>query len=487
MATQWSVIANRKDKRGQKVWTEFRVDAVAAGGCPAQAGALVLLDSCGKIDSSLLPALPSSSCCIELEVNGVKVPDQNVLNFIPQNNIEITYGNAGEVYFNVVGTPSSCATYLCTPSGCAIDVGISAPTHPGMMLISQPGNCSAVWADPQVQGLYPAGSTICPAPAYVEPTCIQPIGIGIQDPNGDLRWLQGSYFGSPSTIALDVNVVNPLTVEFPSEIEVTQATTPWVVVGSADVVSTANSSNVPLEASTTIGSVKISGGVLTITAGSDLITTDQVNLSIGQTVYLSGLSYATFLNGTYVTVTSLVGLRQFTATPPTDSPALYGDTYDTGSAAPSNAVFIGSTVDLSNGVAITKITVQVTSDQSSGFDGFQLQYSPDNVNWDHVQSATLTSGNTANMQGGVFAKYVRVLYVNGSVAQTYFRLQTILSPQSMCPTVKNLELLTQADDCAIVARSVLTGRTLPGGSRYTDVITDVYGSLQTVVGGQAAV
>src|SRR5208282_352490 len=203
MATQWSVIANRKDKRGQKVWTEFRVDAVAAGGCPAQAGALVLLDSCGKIDSSLLPALPSSSCCIELEVNGVKVPDQNVLNFIPQNNIEITYGNAGEVYFNVVGTPSSCATYLCTPSGCAIDVGISAPTHPGMMLISQPGNCSAVWADPQVQGLYPAGSTICPAPAYVEPTCIQPILMGGADCNGVLQNVATTTGGELITLAQD--------------------------------------------------------------------------------------------------------------------------------------------------------------------------------------------------------------------------------------------------------------------------------------------
>jgi len=239
MATQWSVIANRKDKRGQVARTEYRIDAVTAGGCPAQAGALVLLDSCGKIDSSLLPPIPSSSCCIELEVNGVKVPDQNTANFIAQNNIEITYDNAGGIYFNVTGTPSSCAEYLCTPSGCPIDVGLSAPTHPGMMLISQPGNCSAIWADPQVQGLYPAGSPICPAPAYVAPTCIQPIGIGIQDANGDLQWLQGSFAGSPAVFALDVNVVNPLTVTFSeSSICVTQCTTPWVVSGAVSVTGT---------------------------------------------------------------------------------------------------------------------------------------------------------------------------------------------------------------------------------------------------------
>src|SRR5208282_5439637 len=38
-----------------------------------------------------------------------------------------------------------------------INVSGNQPTHAGQLLISQPGNASAVWADPQIQGLYPEG------------------------------------------------------------------------------------------------------------------------------------------------------------------------------------------------------------------------------------------------------------------------------------------------------------------------------------------
>jgi hypothetical protein len=54
--TQWSVIANRKDKAHQGFWTEWRVGAVSVGGTAAQAGSIVLLGPDGKIDRSLLPA-----------------------------------------------------------------------------------------------------------------------------------------------------------------------------------------------------------------------------------------------------------------------------------------------------------------------------------------------------------------------------------------------------------------------------------------------
>lgn len=78
-----------------------------------------------------------------------------------------------------------------------INVAGNVPTHPGMLLISQPGNEDAVWADPQVQGLYPAGSAIDSPPAtYIAPTTIQPVLIGgsqsgvlealKQDANGNL-------------------------------------------------------------------------------------------------------------------------------------------------------------------------------------------------------------------------------------------------------------------------------------------------------------
>ena len=56
----------------------------------------------------------------------------------------------------------------------------AAPTHPGEVLISQPDG-SAAFADPLVQGLYAAGSSIFSPPAYIPPTTIQPVLIGGSD------------------------------------------------------------------------------------------------------------------------------------------------------------------------------------------------------------------------------------------------------------------------------------------------------------------
>jgi len=44
------------------------------------------------------------------------------------------------------------ASELMTPTDPVVVSG-NAPTHAGMLLISQPGNKTAVWADPLVQGL----------------------------------------------------------------------------------------------------------------------------------------------------------------------------------------------------------------------------------------------------------------------------------------------------------------------------------------------
>jgi hypothetical protein len=185
MAPIYSVLANRKDKANQPFWTEYRVPAVD-GCCPAQPGAIVLLGPDCKIDPCLMPPIPSG---LVIEINGVPSPCQDVLNFIPGMGIEITYSPDCGYIFTATGSMAcGSAAYLCTDIvGTKVEVDISHPTHAGQMLISQPGNTTAIWTDPQVQGLYAAGSPICPAPAYVAPTCIQPILIGGADCNGVLQ------------------------------------------------------------------------------------------------------------------------------------------------------------------------------------------------------------------------------------------------------------------------------------------------------------
>lgn len=242
MSPIWSIIGNRKDKPNQPFWTEYRVPAVD-GCCPAEPGAIVLLGPDCKIAPCLLPASPDTD---EVFVNGVAVPfgpaAPNFNNTTPaapggssniiwqtdgSGNISAYYTTSGTtVHFDqilsgtntvasmVVGSGASLtvacpgsgiieATELATDNCTPVVTNISHPTHPGMLLISQPGNASAAWMDPQVQGLYAAGSTICPAPAYVAPTCIQPILIGGADCNGVLQNVSVTTGGEFVTIAQD--------------------------------------------------------------------------------------------------------------------------------------------------------------------------------------------------------------------------------------------------------------------------------------------
>jgi hypothetical protein len=250
-ALELSVIVNRRDKVGQVPWTEWRAGATYS--CSANPYSLVMTGAAGTIDPCLLPAIPSSL----IEVNGTPVTDQSTLNFIPGTGIVITFGPNGEVTFTNTGasstsfaditsgtnltstmTVSTGAVLTYTLEGVVnanevgtIDIAGNLPTHPGEILISQPGNTSAVWADPLVQGLYAAGSAINFPPTYTPPTTIQPVLMGAEDANKELQNLVLTPYGSPAENALNVYVVNPTEAQvvFPSSVPVTQSTSPWVV------------------------------------------------------------------------------------------------------------------------------------------------------------------------------------------------------------------------------------------------------------------
>lgn len=203
-----SVLINRQDEPGQVAWTEWRVGI--AYGCPANPGDLVGLGANGTIDPCLLP----STTGLLIEVSGTPVDNQNVLNFIPGSGITIVSDPSGGLTISATGSPSDCgsAAYLCTDEmGIEVEVDLSHPTHPGQLLISQPGNTTAIWADPLVQGLYPAGSSISSPPAYSPPTTIQPVLIGGEDCNGVLQNIAVTTGGVIVSISqdqeTDVNVL----------------------------------------------------------------------------------------------------------------------------------------------------------------------------------------------------------------------------------------------------------------------------------------
>lgn len=89
----------------------------------------------------------------------------------------------------------------------------------------------------------------------------------------------------------------------------------------------------------------------------------------------------------------------------------------------SGGVFTGTYENVTN---YAVISVSIISDQSSAASGFVFQWSSDGVNLDRTETTNLTGG----VQGRAFsltvrAKFFRIVYTNGAVGQTIFRLSTI--------------------------------------------------------------
>lgn len=96
-----------------------------------------------------------------------------------------------------------------------------------------------------------------------------------------------------------------------------------------------------------------------------------------------------------------------------------------------NGVLTGTGEDVS-GHAL--ITVSVFSSHASATDGLQLQQSTNNLDWDFVDSYTIPATTGKTFSVAVVAKYFRVVYTNGGIMQTAFRLQTIYSKEDKKPS-----------------------------------------------------
>lgn len=141
--------------------------------------------------------------------------------------------------------------------------------------------------------------------------------------------------------------------------------------------------------------------------------------------------------------------------------------------------FTGSPVmDL---VTLGEITVQVQvlTDQPGTL---QIQFSPDNTNWDHIVTSLVTANNSTSVATGIHGRYCRIVMTNTSASnQTFLRLQTILVPGVVSPTIKDLDTAITADDNALVSHSVITGRTTAGGGSFVDVKVNPSGALTCAV------
>lgn len=111
-------------------------------------------------------------------------------------------------------------------------------------------------------------------------------------------------------------------------------------------------------------------------------------------------------------------------------------------------VFTGTGVDV---LAYPAISVAVFANQVSGTLGLSLQQSSDNTNWDIIDAYTIPASTGKTFTIASTARYFRVVYTNGGVAQTVFRLQTILHTQPVKGSTHSLvDVLTLQNDAELV-------------------------------------
>jgi hypothetical protein len=117
-----------------------------------------------------------------------------------------------------------------------------------------------------------------------------------------------------------------------------------------------------------------------------------------------------------------------------------------------SATFTGTGEDVHDYGALT---CQLYADEDSAANGMTFQFSTDNTNWDDVYSFTMTGGETRRFQFPVCAQYFRLVYTNGTTAQTVFRVQTLLKHTNTLTSIHKIEDNVSTDRSAQLVKAGL--------------------------------
>lgn len=104
-----------------------------------------------------------------------------------------------------------------------------------------------------------------------------------------------------------------------------------------------------------------------------------------------------------------------------------------------SATFTGLPDDVTQA---STVSVFAKSDEKGVTGGMEFQFSTDAVNWNTVGTHTVLAGAVCVVESTVVAQFFRILYTNGTTAQTTFELQTILSPRRNIKIIKNFSNTT---------------------------------------------
>lgn len=137
-------------------------------------------------------------------------------------------------------------------------------------------------------------------------------------------------------------------------------------------------------------------------------------------------------------------------------------------------VFTGAAFEITKYAAIN---VCVASDVASATNGVKLEVSEDGTNWDHSHTTTYSSATGVGYIFNAEFKYARVVYTNGAVAQTYFRLQTIFKTQPVKQSLYTISQSVNGNMFAELGKNVIIGETTGGGGGYVPVKVTPSGAL----------
>lgn len=139
-----------------------------------------------------------------------------------------------------------------------------------------------------------------------------------------------------------------------------------------------------------------------------------------------------------------------------------------------NGVFTGVWKELTSYI---NVSVAISTDKSSATNGLVVQWSQDGITVDDTDVFTIQNGATKQFTFGAAHKYLRINYTNDGVAQTVFRLQTILHTSAPKPSSHRLQDSINDQDDVELNKSIIAGRN-PSGT-YVNFQATSAGNFKT--------
>lgn len=139
----------------------------------------------------------------------------------------------------------------------------------------------------------------------------------------------------------------------------------------------------------------------------------------------------------------------------------------------ADATFTGTSTDILN---YASMSLLVEADQASATGGLKVQYSYDESTWHDGEAYTIPADTTKFFTPPKQARYMRVVYTNGAVAQTSFKLYMMLNATSIKFSSHNLNDNLNDDDDGELGVTVLKLRTAQ--DNYVSAASTVSGNFK---------